>query len=296
MVSICIPTYQYDVTKLVLRLQEQMDEVDFPTELLVYDDASPQVPGWWASKQKLERRGTVLKRLEHNLGRGKIRNQLVRDARFPFVLLLDADAAVPNDFLATYGRHLNLHQPILPLLLIGGRTYAEDPPTDRSLHLHWWYGRKRESTDRPYRENPFHGFQSNNFVASRQLLLDRPFPEDAIGYGHEDTLWGQQLEGKGITLKRIDNPVVHLGLEPAPTFLRKQREAILNLARLRSQHPHLRTRLTDLYEKAPLMGKLVKLLPEKILIQYLMEVKKPDLRGLDALKLRWYAEEMGKRN
>ena len=288
MVSICVPSYNYDVTGLIVELKGQMARVKYPTELLVYDDASPRVPGWWEKRAELGGRGIKLKRLPENLGRGKIRNQLVRDAVYPYVLLLDADAKLPPNFLEAYSKHLNLHRPTQPLLLIGGRKYAERPPADSRLHLHWWYGHRRESTAQPHASNPFHGFQSNNFVATRQLLIDRPFPEDALGYGHEDTLWGQQLEGKGITLKRIGNQVIHLGLEPADVFLKKQHQAVENLVRLRAKHPHLHTRLTDLYEKAPLAGKLASLIPETIIKKYLSTKERPDLRGLDLLKLRWY--------
>ncbi|NJC28128.1 glycosyltransferase family 2 protein [Neolewinella antarctica] len=288
MLSICVPSYEYDVAPLVLNLRTQMARLDVPCELLVYDDASPRVPGWWEERAKLTGPGIELKRLPQNLGRAAIRNRLVRDARYPNVLLLDADGWPGDHFLQNYLRAVRDHRTAQNLLLIGGRTYAPSPPADPDLHLHWWYGHRRESTGHAHRRDPFAGFQSNNFLASRQLLLDHSFPETAVGYGHEDTLWGQQLRDQDITLARIDNPVIHLGLEPANTFLSKQHQAIDNLVRLRVAHPFLTTSLTRLTDRAPFAPFLARLLPERWLVRYLTGRPRPNLRALDILKLSWY--------
>lgn len=285
MVSICVPCYNYDAGPLIDALRTQMSGLPVPSELLVYDDASPQVPTWVG--QQIPGREVRLKRLGQNLGRGPIRNLLVREARYEYVVLLDVDGWPAADFLINYLEALPADHGA-NLLIIGGRTYSPEPPVDHELHLHWWYGVRRESTQQPFAENPYYGFQSNNFLASRQLLLSHPFPEDAVGYGHEDTLWGQQLAGLQTDLIRIDNPVVHLGLETNTDFLRKQRQAIANLKRLRQAYPELRTRLTDLVGRYPHLSKLASLLPEQALINYLTNRKEPELKALDLLKVKWF--------
>jgi len=159
------------------------------------------------------------------------------------------------------------------------------------LYLHWWYGTRRESKTVEQREDQgWLGFQSNNFMATRSLLLEFPFPQDFEGYGHEDTVWGQQFPDKSVVIYHQDNPVVHLGLEPGDVFLRKQREAIVNLPLLKKQSPHLRTRLIDLVERLPFLPALASLIPEKTLTKYLMSRKQPNLYALDLLKLRWWRE------
>jgi len=181
-------------------------------------------------------------------------------------------------------------------VVVGGRRYREEPPADPQLYLHWWYGTQRESDDGPNHPPGWLGFHSNNFLAARDLLLAHPFPEQTTGYGHEDTLWGQQFMDTDVPLVRLSNSVVHLGLEPQDVFLRKQREAIRNLHCLKSSTPHLRTRLIDLAEKTPGLTALAGWLPERLLAGYLTSRKNPDLRALDLLKLRWWHHEHRQRS
>ena len=51
-------------------------------------------------------------------------------------------------------------------------------------------------------------------------------------YGHEDTVFGGALAAAGLSVGHLDNPVLHLGLEPAPVFRQKTVEAVANLVRL----------------------------------------------------------------
>lgn len=291
MVSICVPTYQYDISQLIGELHAQMEALPVQTELRVYDDASPRVPTWWEGREELGGMHTTFQRLSENIGRGAIRNKLVREARYDHVILMDADGEPGPDFLANYLASLQQHSGSENLLIIGGRTYTPTPPDDPALRLHWSYGIQRESTGRPYADNAFHGFQSNNFLASRRLLLDHPFPEEAIGYGHEDTLWGQQLSRQGVKLVRIGNPVIHLGLEPNEVFIGKQQEAVANLVRLKQQFPELRTRLTDLGDHITWASVFLNLLSEKFLIGHLCKAQNPELKLLDLLKLKWYVQQ-----
>jgi glycosyltransferase involved in cell wall biosynthesis len=46
MLSICIPTYRYDVCPLVADLLQQAVTVNEAIEVLVYDDASPDDGDW----------------------------------------------------------------------------------------------------------------------------------------------------------------------------------------------------------------------------------------------------------
>jgi hypothetical protein len=174
---------------------------------------------------------------------------------------------------------------------VGGRSYEETPPGP-DLRVHWHYGHRREVKPAEQRlKHRYLGFQSNNFVATKEVLLQFPFPEDVAGYGHEDTLWGQQLEDQEVWLFHINNPVIHLGLETNEVFLRKQREAIRNLTLLHQQSPHLRTRLIDLAKRYPLVKHLVQLFPENWLIRRLTHTRRPSFYWLDLLKLKWWFAE-----
>jgi hypothetical protein len=221
---------------------------------------------------------------------------MVRDAQGTFCILLDVDAKVPNDYLLRYHQYLQYpdHAQNEDLVLVGGRQYSATEPKDRDLVLHWWYGHQRESDAlSPPADQDWLGFHSNNFLASRALLLAHPFPESVAGYGHEDTLWGQQFIDSEIRIRRVKNPVVHLGLEPNDVFLRKQQQAIRNLHCLKKNTPHLRTRLIDLVEKYPRITALARILPEQLLINHLCQHRRPNLKLLDLLKLKWWHELAG---
>jgi hypothetical protein len=71
-----------------------------------------------------------------------------------------------------------------------------------------------------------------NFLIDKSLLEKNPFNEDLTGYGHEDTLFGIQLREKGYSIRQIDNPLIHLGLEDADVFIEKTEKALVNLRKV----------------------------------------------------------------
>jgi len=294
MLSICIPTYRYDVRPLVTELLRQVAAVqEGPIEILVFDDASPD-DGDWGRAALRQTSGIRYEELTTNLGRAAIRNKMARAATQEFLVMMDADGWPNPNFVRRYLNEVketkrNLGQSGISVIVTGGRAYAEAPPEDHRLHLHWWYGTRRESRSVEQREvQEWLGFQSNNFMVTRSLLLEYPFPEDVDGYGHEDTVWGQQFASKQVSLYHEDNPVVHLGLEPNDVFLRKQKQAIENLRLLKNRSSHLRTRLIDLVEILPFLPFLASLFPEKALVSHLTKRARPSLYALDLLKLRWW--------
>ncbi|MEM9931776.1 MAG: hypothetical protein AAF840_18380, partial [Bacteroidota bacterium] len=208
--------------------------------------------------------------------------------KYDFLLLMDADGWPTPSFLSTYCDWLKQEQAKSNFVCVGGRSYSSVNPAP-GKHLHWYYGRERESKPAEVRrQQPYLGFQSNNFLVAREVLLQHPFPEQVEGYGHEDTLWGQQLSRRQIPIYHLDNPVEHLGLENNQVFLQKQREAIRNLTLLHQQFPHLRTRLIDLANRYPVLLSVASIVPEAWLANYLTSGKRPLLYALDILKLKWW--------
>jgi glycosyltransferase involved in cell wall biosynthesis len=293
MLSICIPTYRYDVRPLVAELLRQAEKIKFDgsLEILVYDDASPD-DGDWGREELRQTGGIHYVELEANLGRAAIRNKMASEASHTYLVMMDADGWPNAGFVRHWINIADEREQLptsYPFVVVGGRNYAANPPEKNESNLHWWYGTHRESPSQKLRtEMGALGFQSNNFGVERELLLKYPFDDTHQGYGHEDTLWGQQLVWAGFHVAHIDNPVVHLGLEPNDVFLRKQRQAIDNLRLLKNQSPHLRTRLIDLIEKLPFLPAIVRLIPEQTLINHLSRQKRPNLYALDLLKLRWW--------
>jgi STE24 endopeptidase len=233
--SICIPIYNFDVGELVRSLQEQAVKTGLPFEILLMDDASSME--YRKLNATIDLPGVRYIQLSQNVGRSKIRNQLSREAKYPYLIFMDCDSAVPStDYI---NRYIPYFEP--ETICYGGRMYEDKRPDDEK-YLRWKYGRKRECIPAVQRDiNPNYGFEANNFLIDKLLFEKVRFDETLQGYGHEDTLFGIQLLGEGIIIRHIDNPLVHIGLEDTETFLRKTESGVSNLQKiaeiLRANYP-----------------------------------------------------------
>jgi len=239
MLSICVPVYNYDVRPLVHDLSQQMQALELPAELLCIDDHS--APRFRQQNAALHAMPQVsYEELPQNIGRASIRNLLASRARYEYLLFMDCDSGVvQTDFLQRYLKVLDPQR-----LVCGGRVYQEVPPVDPGLLLHWRFGSMREAHRAALRNRwPYHAFMTNNFIIPRRLFDVIRFDERIRSYGHEDTLFGLELRRTGTELLHIDNPLLHLGLEPAAVFLQKSETAIDNLLDLLCAGKEIDTRL-----------------------------------------------------
>ncbi|NRB52254.1 MAG: glycosyltransferase family 2 protein [Saprospiraceae bacterium] len=231
MLSICIPVYNYPVVPFVTALLSQAKQLPCDFEILVWEDGSSEA--YKKVNRQLHGLDPHLRYVEweQNRGRSIIRNGLAKAASFQYILFLDCDAALPDDhFLRRYAEHWQ-GEPARQVIC-GGRWYPEQPD-DPSLQLHWLYGSMKESQGAESRRlAPNSSFMTNNFLISRSIFEDIQFNEALQGYGHEDTLFGWELQKLDITIQHIDNPVIHVGLESSSVFLEKTLEGIDNLHRL----------------------------------------------------------------
>lgn len=227
MLSIVIPVYNFDVRKLVIDLNDQCKTAGITYEIIVVDDASED--GIKNINSKIKTLSSVnYKELEKNVGRARIRNLLASMASHSYLLFLDCDASVPAGFIQRYASSF----PEVESVICGGRTYGNRPAED-SYMLHWKYGKEKESMDVETRKkNGYKSFMTNNFAISRSVFTKVSFEENIKTYGHEDTLFGIELEKNRIPVFHIDNPVMHIGLEPNDRFLKKSREAVKNLLKI----------------------------------------------------------------
>ena len=228
MISVLIPVYNYDVREVTMELHSQLFAEAINFEILLLDDGSEE------QFKILNRELTSLVNVEYseekrNLGRSKIRNKLAHLSSYDNLIFMDCDSQVlRSNYIKNYLKHLG-KSPVI----YGGRVYEEDTPDTEIYKLHWLYGLKREQWSAKIRSHePNKSFQTNNFLISKELLQSIGFNEKIIGYGHEDTLFGYELQKRKINILHIDNPVVHMGLESSEEFLRKTREGIVNLKRI----------------------------------------------------------------
>jgi len=224
MLSILIPTYNYNVYPLVSELHKQCMEDKMVFEILCQDDASTSFE---AENQKINSfencRFEVLKK---NIGRSGIRNLLAQKAQFDNLLFLDADTIpVHPDFIQKYINQINDSEKIV----FGGIEYQKEKPANDQL-LRWFYGKERESLSLQNRNsNPNESALTSNLLIKKNVFVSNPFNESITRYGYEDLLFLSELKKKEIVVKHIDNPTYHLGLETSQQFLDKTKTALENL-------------------------------------------------------------------
>jgi hypothetical protein len=224
MLSVLIPTYNYDITPLVHEIYQQALSCNIIFEILVYDDGS---------KSPLNKKNQLInelefcsfKELEHNIGRSAIRNLLGADATYDTLLFIDA-GTFPKDinYIKNYLNFVNKS------VVVGGMTNLEVPPL-KPYKLRWVYTQKRESqqTNRTV-IRPI--ICSSKFLIKKVLLLNYKFDETIHKYGTEDVLFFDKLIQNSIPIDYFDNPVIHDAKDDTNTFIQKTEEALENLIHL----------------------------------------------------------------
>lgn len=225
--SILIPVYNFDVTDLALNLLEQGRQLTSQFEICLYDDGSEEK--FRQKHRKLNRHPEIrYMEMRHNIGRAAIRNRLASEATYSHLLFLDNDSALPdNGFLKRYW-----NCPETATVYIGGTIYENSQPSDLYM-LRWRYGKAREEKTAAERnKHPYRSLTLNNMLIRKAVYEAHPLDTNLEGYGHEDTRFGWELQKAGEKVLHLDNPVIHLGLEPAVDFLKKTKQAVKNLHRL----------------------------------------------------------------
>ncbi|TRX16585.1 glycosyltransferase family 2 protein [Flavobacterium franklandianum] len=224
MLSILIPTYNYNVVPLVLELQKQCLECKITFEILVFDDCSKL---FIYKNQKINSiENCRFEVLEKNIGRSAIRNLLAKKAEFNSLLFLDADTIpIHNHFIKSYVAQINDDEKVV----YGGIEYQKDKPK-KSRILRWKYGHSREALSVEKRNiNPYISFLTLNFLIQKSIFSTVFFNETIPNLRHEDTLFSYNLMEQKIKIIHIENPVFHLGIDDFEVAIKKENESILGL-------------------------------------------------------------------
>jgi glycosyltransferase involved in cell wall biosynthesis len=232
MLSICIPTYNYDVRPLVAELHWQCTTAGISFEILVADDCSPNQDISGLNKEINQLPNVQIFELDKNQGRSGIRNLLASKASYDQLLFLDCDTfPEKSDFIQNY-----FNNQIENGVVIGGLVYRNEKPSD-IFSLRWNYGHQRETVSAEIRtRNPYGSFMTGNFLIAKSVFEQMQFDETVVRYGHEDTLFGILLEQKNISINHISNRVFHDGLETNSIFIQKTKAGIKNLFELTETH------------------------------------------------------------
>ena len=228
MLSILIPTYQYDCSRLVNDLHLQAQQLGVPYEIIVADDASPDATYRESHSTFAHLPHCRLIQLSDNVGRARIRNLLAHEASYDWLLFMDADAQVISPtYLADYISHADKGADVI----CGGLCHAPALPSPEvSLRYAYEHRADKRRAAHYRRQHPYERFTPFNFMVRRTTFLDILFCEAITDYGHEDTLFGIELQRRGASLRHIDNPLRQGGIETNEEFLAKTRAALRNLA------------------------------------------------------------------
>ncbi len=226
MLSILIPTYNYNVLPMAEQLHRQADSLGIVYEIIVFDDASADVT---AQNENQKINSLLYCRYEvlpKNIGRSAIRNLLSKTAKFDWLLFLDADTMPATDCLIkNYLPYLNEQEKVI----YGGIRYQEDKPKADKL-LRWEYGNEREALSAEERnKNPYLSLLTLNFAIKKSVFDKVKFNETIPNLRHEDTLFSYNLKQQEILIEHIDNNVYHLGLDTSILFIQKSKEAVVGL-------------------------------------------------------------------
>lgn len=223
MLSILIPTYNYNVRVLVEQLHKQAITEAIAFEIIVIDDCSPNTDYLSDHEFINSLSNCSFFRNEINLGRTATRTKLAEAAKFENLLFLDADVIpVKTNFISQYVKNINEDTAVV----FGGYAYYKTNHT--SANLRYKYGKEREEIPLSKRiQNPYAAIFSGNLLIKKDIFLKYNYPNPDNLYGM-DNFFCYQLYINNVKAEHIDNPIYHLGLESDEVFFKKSIESVKN--------------------------------------------------------------------
>jgi len=291
MISILIPTYNYNVYPLVREIHKQASKTNLPFEILVYDDASTQ--DFNLEKLLAELDNVSYKKYTDNLGRVPMLKELVQNAKYNLLLTMDADVFPKDPFF--FIKLIKQTEKIDADLYYGGTGVAQQPPSKEKL-LRWKFGKERESPSLTYRkQHPYDTIVCQSTLVKKQIF--QPLIDElmvAKDYYGLDIFYSYLLKKYNKKVEHYDNKVVHLGIDDNASFLEKSKKAVetyrfLYQNNLVDQNHIKLVRLAEKYAPYGLcfLTKIINTLLGKPIRKNLLSTK-PSLFLLDMYKLIYY--------
>jgi hypothetical protein len=289
MISILIPTYNYNIYPLVFELKEQCDGCKIEYEILCLDDYSSIEYIYNEKINELDNCSFI--KNTHNIGRASNINKLVQLSKFKYILILEADA-FPNakNYIKLYVKNIKLGKEAV----FGGVIYSKTKPSKDS-RLRWKYGNKRESKNLNYRhKNPYNFIFTWNFLIRKDCFLKNPFNTLIKDYGFEDLVFLLGLKINHVKIDHIQNLCIHHNEDTSIVFLNKYNSSLRNLKFI-VDHDIITvndTSLTKLYNflsktKLLFLVSFIFKFSKKVIMRNLLS-KNPILFLFDIYKLGYY--------
>lgn len=225
MLSILIPTYNYNVYPLVFQIEKQALKLNFKFEIICIDDGSNSSLNFENEKINSLTYCRFVS-AKANVGLSSNRNALAQASKYDFLLFIDGDSLLLNDtFLSNYLN--NIHKDID--IIYGGRVHPEHVDSSKKK-LRWKYGKCVEDKTALHRsEQIYKTLMFNNTLISKACFNKILFDSILKKYGHEDTLFAYQVAQLNLKVKHIENPVLHGDIDNTDIFIKKTEDGINNL-------------------------------------------------------------------
>lgn len=289
MISVLIPTYNYVCYKLACDLHRQLSAYGGEYEIIVAEDGSDDQETITENDKVTMLSGCVHFVRKENIGRARIINYLVREAKGEWCIIMDSDAeVVSDDYIRKYAGCMTDGADVFVGDLVNPDSL---PQADATLRYKYEKAAERFRTAEFRNHHPFERFCTFNFMARRDTLLEVPFDERCTEYGYEDTLMGLELKRHGKRVSHIDNPLRHLGFDSNAVFLRKTETALHTLKKIEgSLLPYTGMGRLVLRIRAAHLTALVKVIYRlaRPLLRYNLLGNRPDLTFFSFYKLGYF--------
>lgn len=228
--SILIPCYNCQCIELVKGLVSQCEDIEgLRYEVIVADDGSTDKHLCLLNEELLDLEHVRYITREKNIGRACIRNFLVQQATYEWVLFVDSDLSIiREDYILSY---IQLDSTFL--VAYGGYEVGNENTTN----LRYLYEKDAapKHTMEQRKLHPYHHLHTANLMMKRTTALTYPFDERFKRYGFEDVLLGKRLQEHNICIAQIKNPLLFDHFETNDSYMEKTEEALQTLYTFRNE-------------------------------------------------------------
>ncbi len=225
MLSILIPTYNYNVYPLAKELHKQFSKQGIPFEIRIYDDSS--TINFENNELINELSNITYKKFKENKGRTYVRHLLALDAKYKHLLFLDADVFPKDRFYAS--KWIKELEKTSADVYFGGIQLPPQAPSPQKT-LRWKYGKEREAVPVEVRiKHPYRSLISGAMLIDKNVFLKVSDSLKNINRYGLDIYFSYLLKQQKAKVRHFNNPIMHLGLEENEVFIRKSKKAVETL-------------------------------------------------------------------
>lgn len=228
--SILIPCYNCQCVELVKGLVTQCEDIEgLHYEVIVADDGSTDKHLCLLNEELLNLEHVRYITREKNIGRACIRNFLVQQATYEWVLFVDSDLSIiREDYILSY---IQLDS----TFLVAYGSYEVGNENTTNLRYLYEKDAAPKHTMEQRKLHPYHHLHTANLMMKRTTALTYPFDERFKRYGFEDVLLGKELQEHNVCIAQINNPLLFDHFETNDSYMEKTEEALQTLYTFRNE-------------------------------------------------------------